>query len=634
MPKTETNSNLARDETRMARHTPTRQVVSEISNFENTQSVSETAPVCPEKPGRNQKPSGAMRILSSIGEVVYEWSIADDVIRWGANALEVLGLSTYDGFDSGRKYAALLSPENLTTPYDSIVDSTMVDSGTGVPYQIEYEMMLPGEDGDRKLWIEDTGRWFAGDNGRPARAHGVLRVIDASQEDEHKQAYLRRFDPLTGEMNRARLIEVLDETLKNSQRLRIDCAFLVISLDNLTAINETYGFDIADGIIAKVAGRIKTRLRGGDSIGRFSGNKFGVVLMNCGRDDIETAAERFLSSVTDEVISTEQGTVAATVTIGGVCLPGAVKSAHDAMAFAQEALDAAKLRGRESFVCYEASRMRMTERKNNVSAASGILQGLNEERVRVAYQPVMDANCENVAFHECLMRLEQNDGTVIEAGTLMPVAEKLGLVRLIDLRMLTLVLDELAAFPETMLSVNLSTQTVVKSDWLDALSAALRRLPGDLASRLIVEFNETAAIDSPDETGEFVSRLHALGAKVAIDDFGAGQTSLRNLKTLGVDFVKIDGALVENLAGSEGDQVLVRALVELAKAFEIETVAKWVSDAASVGMLKEMGVNYLQGNYLASAVLAQPWKTEATTEPSEDLASPGPEAANQEISGD
>lgn len=564
------------------------------------------------------KNAGAMNILTSIGEVMYDWSLSDDAIRWGGNAHDVLKIESIEAISTGKKFGALLSADNLSTPQDSVVNATSKDMGVGVPYQIEYEMMPTGPDGDQRLWVEDTGRWFAGDNGCPEKAHGVLRVINSRHEDEQKQAYFSRFDPLTGQVNRARLVEVLDETYRTCQKLRTRCAFLVISLDNLATINEAYGFDSADRIIAKVSNRIKTRLRGGDVLGRFSGNKFGVVLMNCGRDDIDTAAQRFLSSVTDEVITTEQGAVAASVTIGGVCLPGGVQTVNEAMAFAQEALDAAKASGSGSFVCYEPSRVRNAERRHNLDAASGLLSALDEKRLRIAYQPVLTSGSQTVAFHECLMRLEQEDGTIMPASALMPIAGKLGLDRLIDERMLTLALEDLVAFPQARLSLNLSPQTVVKSDWLDRLTAGLRGLPDDTASRLIVEITETAAIEDLEETAKFISRLRTLGAGVAIDDFGADYMSLRNLKRLEPDMVKIDGALVENLAGAQEDRVIVGTLVDLANAFALKTVAEWVSDATSVTLLQDMGVDYLQGNHLAEPDLARPWQAPTKTRSTEN----------------
>ncbi|MEM8813691.1 MAG: EAL domain-containing protein [Pseudomonadota bacterium] len=551
--------------------------------------------------------SGASGILTSIGEAVYEWTLANDGMRWGGNALAVLGVDSLAPIATGQRFGELLDPENLTTPFDTIVNSAYPDTGTGVPYQIEYALRLPGPGTVRHLWIEDTGRWFAGPDGRPAKAHGVVRVITKRHENEQKIAYLSRFDELTGQMNRIRLVDILQDAVSNATRHRTSCAFVILSIDNLSVINEAYGFDVADQIIVKISGRIKSRLRVGDAIGRFSGNKFGLVLMNCGTDEIDIAARRFLNAMAEEIVTTDKGSVAATVTIGAVCIPAYAKTAGEAINFAQEALDRAKGQGRGSFVNYEPSPIRSAERRDNLTTSTDILKALNDRRVRLAYQPIMKADGETVAFHECLMRIEQDDGTVVPAGRLIPVAEKLGLVRLIDHRILTLVLEDLAAFPEARLSVNVSPQSAAQQEWLETLSAGLRGLPQEVASRLIVEITETAAIQNLEETVRFVSQVRSLGAKIAIDDFGAGYTSFRNLKALDLDIVKIDGSFVENLAKTADDRVFVRTLVDLASAFSIETVAEWVSDIDSARLLKEMGVDYLQGNHLARAALNRPW---------------------------
>ena len=558
--------------------------------------------------------SAAMEILNSIGEALYEWSIGSDTIRWGRNAATVLGVSGFDIISTGTAYAGLLDPCSNATPHDIVLNSEARDMGSGVPYQIEYALAPRGHEDGTRVWVEDTGRWFAGQDGRPERAHGVVRVIGGRHEVDQRHNRVSHTDELTGQMNRSGLVAVLADAIDNAKRQRSSCAFLVISLDNLSVINDAYGFDIADQIIAKVGGHIKSRLRGADALGRFSGNKFGVVLANCDRSEIEIAASRFLSAVTEEVISTDRGTVAATVTIGGVCVPANGRTAHEAMTFAQEALDNAKVQGRGSFVCYEPSRERMAMRQNNMDAASEILKGLNENRLRLAYQPVVASHDSNVAFHECLMRLEQSDGTIVPAGRLMPVAEKLGLVRLVDQRILQMVLEELANCREARLSVNVSPQSAVRSDWLDTLSAALARLPNDVAPRLIVEITETAAIESLEETTRFVTRVRELGAKIAIDDFGAGYTSFRNLKNLCFDIVKIDGSFVQNLATEADDRIFVRTLVDLAKSFSIETVAEWVSDTESVSLLNDMGVSYLQGNYVAAADITRPWQNDRQLE--------------------
>ncbi len=558
------------------------------------------------------KPSGATGILTSIGEVVYEWTLDDDRLRWGGNVTDVFGSAAGAAIATGKAYATWLAPDTLTTPFDTVANSASSDPGDGVPYQIEYGLTIPGPQEDRSVWVEDTGRWFAGPDGRANRAHGVVRVVSRRYEDQQKTAYASRFDEVTGQMNRIRLIETLSDAIATAQRQRGHCAFLVLSIDTLGAINEAYGFDIADEIIASVAERIKGRLRAGDALGRFSGNKFGVVLTRCNRDDIDIAAGRFLSAVGDEVITTGVGHVAVTLSIGGVCAPLHAGNAHDAIHCAMEALDMARMAGRQSFVCYVPSSHRSVERRNNANLSTEIVSALNDRRLRLAYQPVATARDGTVAFHECLMRLERADGCIMPAADLMPVAEKLGLARLVDHRVLDLVLEDLAAYPDARIAINVSPQSAIESDWQDLLAAGLRRSGETIADRLTVEITETGAFGNLDDTRRFARRIRDLGVKLAIDDFGSGVTSLQALHGLDLDLVKIDGACVRDLSEPDADRRFVQSLIDLARSFGIATVAEWVSDEATASLLRDMGIDYLQGDHVGVVDLSPPWRADAT----------------------
>jgi EAL domain-containing protein (putative c-di-GMP-specific phosphodiesterase class I) len=207
------------------------------------------------------------------------------------------------------------------------------------------------------------------------------------------------------------------------------------------------------------------------------------------------------------------------------------------------------------------------------------------------------------------MRIRRADGRLIPASAVIPIAERLGLVRLIDCRVLELVLADLAAVPHLRTSVNLSPQTAGDPDWWATLSAQMRAHP-NIAGRLTLEITETAAVQHIGDTAGFVTRAKDLGCRIAIDDFGAGFTSFRNLRKLQVDIVKIDGSFVQNLRRSADDRAFVRSLIELARALGLKTVAEWVQDEQSAALLAEWGCDYLQGELVGSASTAQPW-TEA-----------------------
>lgn len=214
------------------------------------------------------------------------------------------------------------------------------------------------------------------------------------------------------------------------------------------------------------------------------------------------------------------------------------------------------------------------------------------------------------------MRVRRADGSLLGANDIIPVAERLGLVRLLDHRVLELVVEELVAAPALQASVNVSPGSTIDPDWWAGLGSLLRVHPG-VAPRLIVEITESAAIHDIDETRGFVARVKDLGCRIAIDDFGAGYTSFRNLRKLGVDIVKIDGAYVQNMLRSEDDRAFVRTLIDLGKRLKLATVAEWVQDESTAKMLEAWGCDYIQGALVGLAAIERPWR--ATLAPAEAM---------------
>jgi diguanylate cyclase (GGDEF)-like protein len=381
---------------------------------------------------------------------------------------------------------------------------------------------------------------------------------------------------------------------------------MLIGIDHLARVNDAFGFDVADAVIAEVAQRIRSRLRGGDVLGRFSGNKFGLILKNCTVDDTNVAAERFLAGIRDEVVPTKSGPVSITASIGAVSLPRYARNADEAINRAQETLDSAKRRRAGSFALWRPNVERDAQRRVNIRVTDEIVTALNDRRIVAAFEPVVEARSRAPAFYECLVRMEQGDGQVLLAPDIVPVAERLGLIRMVDHRILELVVDELVASPGVHLSLNISPETTMDPDWSASIESLMRTHPG-VAERLIVEITETVAIQDIDDIRGFVTRLKNFGSRIAIDDFGAGYTSFRNLRKLGVDIVKIDGAFVQNIAGSADDRAFVQTLIDLARRLGIKTVAEWVQDEEAAVMLREWGCDYIQGRLIGLASPERPW---------------------------
>lgn len=533
-------------------------------------------------------------ILSGVDETAYNWDIASDQIEWEQNVNDVLGVANHDLIKTGVGFQSLIAPEHLTRRDKAIAQVDGGDVVSGVPYRVQYRFIPGGPRSVEAIWLEDHGCCWFDEAGKALRARGVVRVINDRYWEEQRLLHFNDHDELTGQLNRVRLNDALSAVIQRAGRSNETCALLMASVNNLSAINSNFGFDVGDQVIAGVARIVKSKLRGGDTIGRYSSNKFGIILSECGPGAMRIAAERFIAAVRANTIETAACPLSATLSIGGVVLPAQAETASEAMSCALQALDQAKQRRVDCFMPYEPSPTRETARQRNIAIADEIVSALNEKRMHLVLQPIISAETGEAALYECLMRMERPDGSVVSAGEFIEVAEQLGLSRMVDKRSLELAADILRAHPSIHLALNVSALTASDHDWV----VALHKLTGgkkDVTQRLTIEITETVAIHDLDQTVAFVDTLKELGCRVAIDDFGAGYTTFKNLKLLNVDMVKIDGAFVKNLVQETSDQVFIRTMVDIAREFNLETVAEWVGDQETIDFLKKAGITYLQG---------------------------------------
>lgn len=164
-----------------------------------------------------------------------------------------------------------------------------------LPSRSEYKFRPEGRAGRGSVWLEDHGRWFAGSDGRPAEVMGTVRRIDDRHMRDQHLSFLGNCDPLTGMMNRGRMMEALGGAMSVAGRDGTNCAFVIAAINNLSVVNDAYGFEVADEVIINMGRRLRQVVGTGDAIARYSGSKFGLILNNCGEDDLIIAAERFLS---------------------------------------------------------------------------------------------------------------------------------------------------------------------------------------------------------------------------------------------------------------------------------------------------------------------------------------------------
>jgi diguanylate cyclase (GGDEF)-like protein len=549
-------------------------------------------------------------ILSSIGEAVYDWDISTDKLSWSSTALTIFSLDSAEKISSGIAFSRIVDPISPSTRSEAILLSEGKDDGRGVGYKVTFAVQH-----SRKplIWFEDTGRWFAGADGRAIAAHGVVRRIDGPTEHDRREIASGKFDPLTGAFQRGPFLRIVADDLAKARTTKKSSIFLLLSLNDLAFINETYGFDAADEVLASVAQRIRSAIRGKDRLVRYSGTKLGIWLNPFDGDEMKETIERLSASVTSDPVQTSAGNVAVGLHIGSACAPRDSTDPIRLIRFAEEALTQARLETSPDYVAYQPDVTKAEGRRRNLSASDDVVRALNERRILIALEPVLSAQTRSLQFHEALVRVRAEDGSIMGAGAIIPTSERFGLVKFVDTRVLELATEHLRLRPAERLSVNVSMRTAVTAEWMNALAAHISKSP-EIADRLIIEITETAAMVDVEATAAIVRRIKSFGIRVAIDDFGSGHTSFRSMRSLPIDILKIDGAFIQNLPRSTDDRFFVRTLIDLAKNLGVQTVAEWVQDQETADLLSEWGVTFLQGEFCGLATpLLEPGIQPVTT---------------------
>lgn len=517
------------------------------------------------------------RALTSLQVVVYDWDRTTDAISWGPNAADVFGFDPTRIWSSGAAFEEACDGGSRS---DTISNSRHVDEGAGILFASFYRLRAP--DGGADFLVDDTGRWFACRDGVPAKVHGTIRL--------RRQALA---PPDTSRSRDAFLAQITQDITDDKPAGRPLTVF-AIAIANLGELNDELGYEAADSVIDTVMVRLAGAMRRRDRLVHYSGNRFALALRACSVAEAEAAAARLLRLVASEPVGTSRGAVTIRLSIGAATSPDHAFEAGLMLRRAEASLGLAKRRA-STFIMYDPKLFRQESRSRRDPMFEGV-DILNGRRIVLALQPVVSAKTREVAFREALLRVQGKDGIIRPAGDVVPSLERAGLVHLADIRMLELAADYLARNPKERVSVNVSPVTMERPDWLPILTAHLgSRL--DIAARLIVEVTETAAIHEPKTMRALLDATRAMGAAVAIDDFGAGYTSFKNLRSFPVDFVKIDGAFVQNLTRSADDRFFVRTLIDLAHHMGIATVAEWVEDEESAELLASWGAEYLQGDH-------------------------------------
>ncbi len=532
-------------------------------------------------------------VVESVGCVGYHWDLLSDRLSWFGDWRKMFGSSRQSPPSGSDEFAQCIFSEDRHLVF--------VDGGDS----FERQYRLRTEDG-RTLWIHESGA-SRQSNGRAVWQRGLLRVISGPQKSaRHTTAVTLECDALTGRPNRSFMIAQINHLLSASEAVRAHSCYLAVSIDKMAFVNEAVGMESADALLRGVADRIAGLLPEKATLARVGGDMFGVLLPEAG-EDAHRFADRILQNFRDKPVNTATAPIHVTVSIGGARLDGAHSGAQDVIIRAEQALREARNKGRNQYVEYKESASRIEESRTLLRLGETVKHALKNDELRLAFQPIIEAKTGKVLFYEALARIFGEDGKPIPAGQFIPAAERQGLALDLDRHVLATAVKELEACPTLTLAINISGLTAAQAHWPEHVQRVLGSKP-DVARRLIIEITETAAIMDVAETRRFAEAMKQLGGRVALDDFGAGFTSIRHLRALPLSIMKIDMDLLHNLMENPEQQHLVRMLIGIASGLGLQTVAEGVETEDVANWLRKENVDMMQGYFFGRPSLDRPWQ--------------------------
>ena len=440
---------------------------------------------------------------------------------------------------------------------------------------------------------------------RQGRVIGAVIVFhDVTKERRLKRAlsYQASHDALTGLINRREFDNRLHAAVLSAQRGEGSYALLYIDLDQFKVVNDTCGHQAGDRLLRDVTGLLQGRVRASDTIARLGGDEFGVLLEGCTPEQSARIADGVRQAIKEYRFIWGATTLSVGASVGVVQIGADTESVAAIMSAADIACYAAKDEGRNRVHVYEADGV--SHRHREMHWVARVTRAAEENRLELFFQPIVRVGAEvaKAAFHELTIRLRDDDGRLVPPSEFIPAAERYNVMSIIDRWVVTRAVELLKQRREAggtlpLLAVNLSGTSLNEQSFAEFVLTSVGE-PA-IASALCFEITETAAVTSLSNVTFFMRELKARGCKFALDDFGTGLSSFMYLKTLPVDYLKIDGQFISQIATDAVDRSMVEAISKVGRALGIATVAEWVEDEAALNELQRIGVDFAQGYHLA-----------------------------------
>ena len=542
--------------------------------------------------------------LQSIGDAVISTD-AEGRIEYINPIAEALTAWSLDEA-RGRPLADVLNLVNEITrePIENPLMCALGRNEAGVPADHSVLITRSGQE----VAIQESAAPICDRQGRVIGA--VIVFHDVTKERRLKRAlsYQASHDALTGLINRREFDNRLHAAVLSAQRGEGSFALLYIDLDQFKVVNDTCGHQAGDRLLRDVTGLLQTRVRASDTIARLGGDEFGVLLEGCTLEQATRIAEGVRQAIRDYRFMWGASTLSVGASVGVVQIKSDTESVANVMSAADIACYAAKDEGRNRIHVYEAGGG--SHRHREMHWVARVTRAAEENRLELFYQPIAPIGAlrspetrDVPVFHELTVRLRDDDGQLVPPSEFIPAAERYNVMSVIDrwvvLRAVELLRERRSrgtALP--LLAVNLSGTSLNEQSFAEFVLQCV----GDpaIARALCFEITETAAVTNLSNAIYFMRELKGRGCKFSLDDFGTGLSSFMYLKTLPVDFLKIDGQFISQVATDPVDRSMVEAISKVGRALGIATVAECVESQSVLDELERIGVDFAQGFFVAA----------------------------------
>jgi len=532
--------------------------------------------------------------------------VEDDKFEFIGDIMGVLGLPDDRSPSNREEFSKLLAESELVTRQLALAEVLSNIKTSEKNFTLRYNVSRA--DGTLIPLIE-TGVARYSDQEKKTTIQSLMALDVEKIEQQKRLARKMGFrnavtNVFSSSEDRRQLLHAIENSIERVETCK--GFLLLLGLDRMSLVNEIYGSEFADEMLHTIEEMLKQILKDQAKVYHIAGDIFALHFDGGNPGEMGAKANDILKVFYNQTIEVQERSIHQVVSIGGVRIVDQTVSASSVLSRAELALMDAKNKGRGCFIEYSDKLGEEVKAFRDIlTVGDDFLRSFKDGRVKIAFQGIVNSRTNNISFHECLIRMIDEQGEVHTAGKFIGAIERMGLTRLVDMFATREAIKELKEFPAVSLSVNVSNHTFTDPDWLKSVKMELRDYP-DVAQRLIVEITESVAMSDINQTMRVARTLQDLGCRIALDDFGAGQTAFSQLKDLSLDIVKIDKSFVREM-DKEENKLFIRTLHSLASAMNLETVGEGAETLAEADILAKDGIDHIQGFVHGLPTLDRPW---------------------------